>query len=69
MAAFIKRVLAILTVFIIVDVILIVMVNTNRYLPFIGVIVGADQLMLTLGLAAAGIIAAVIGVVMWKLKS
>ena len=69
MAAYIKRVLAVLTVVIIVDIILIYIVNTNRYLPFIGVIAGADQLMITLVLVAAGVFATAIAAVMWKLKS
>ena len=69
MAVFAKRVLAILTVFIVVDVILIWIVNTNRFLPGIGVIAGGDQLLITVVLVAAGALAAVIGVVMWKLKS
>ena len=66
MAAFIKRVLA---VFLIVDIILILIVNTNRYLPGIGVIAGGDQLLITLVLVAAGAIAAAIAAVMWKLKT
>ena len=68
MAAFIKRVLAVFTIFIIVDAILIWIVNTNRYLPGIGVIAGGDQLLITLVLVAAGAIAAAIAAVMWKLK-
>ena len=64
MAAFIKRILFVL---IIVDIILILIVNTSRYIPGIGVITGADQLLITLVLVAAGVIAAAIG--MWKLKS
>ena len=66
MAAYIKHV--VLTVFIIVDIILIWIVNTNRYLPGIGVIAGGDQLLITLVLVAAGAIAAAIAAVMWKLK-
>ena len=66
MAAFIKRVLA---VFLIVDIILILIVNTNRYLPGIGVIAGGDQLLITIVLVAAGLIATVIAAVMWKLKT
>jgi hypothetical protein len=69
MAVFAKRVLAVLTVFIIVDLILILIVNTNRYLPFIGVIAGGDQLLITQVLLAAAAIATAIAVVMWKLKS
>jgi hypothetical protein len=69
MAVFAKRVLAILTVFIVVDVILIWIVNTNRYLPGIGVIAGGDQLLITLVLVGAGVIATAIAAVMWKLKS
>jgi hypothetical protein len=69
MGVFAKRVLAILTVFIVVDVILILIVNTNRYLPGIGVIAGGDQLLITLVLVAAGVIAATIAAVMWKVKS
>ncbi|MHA2424564.1 MAG: hypothetical protein ACXAEF_07235 [Candidatus Thorarchaeota archaeon] len=69
MAVYVKRVLAILSVFIIVDIILILIVNTTRYLPGIGVIAGGDQFLITLVLGAAGAIAAVIAVVMWKLKS
>ena len=65
MAAYIKHVLS---VFIIVDIILIWIVNTNRYLPGIGVIAGGDQLLITLVLVAAGAIAAAIAAVMWKLK-
>ena len=69
MAVFAKRVLAVLTIFIVVDVILIWIVNTNRYLPGIGVIAGGDQLLITLVLVGAGVIAAAIGAVMWKLKT
>ena len=69
MAAFIKRVLAVFTIFIIVDAILIWIVNTNRYLPGIGVISAGDQLMITLVLAAAAVIATAIVAVLWKLKS
>jgi hypothetical protein len=69
MAVYVKRVLAILSVFIIVDIILILIVNTTRYLPGIGVIAGGDQFLITLVLGAAGAIAAVIAVGMWKLKS
>ncbi|MGY5879707.1 MAG: hypothetical protein RTV31_05625 [Candidatus Thorarchaeota archaeon] len=56
-----------ISAFIVVDLILIWIVNTNRYLPGVGVIAGADQLLITVVLAAAGIIAA-IAAVMWKLK-
>ncbi|MGY5873921.1 MAG: hypothetical protein RTV72_16865 [Candidatus Thorarchaeota archaeon] len=69
MAAFIKRVLAVFTIFIIVDAILIWIVNTNRYLPGIGVIAGGDQLLITLVLGAAAVIGAAIVAVLWKLKS
>ena len=69
MAAFIKRVLAILSVFIIVDIILILIVNTTRYLPGIGVIAGGDQFLITLVLGVAGVIAAVIAVAMLKYKT
>jgi hypothetical protein len=69
MAAYIKFVIALIAVFLVVDAFLILIVNTNRYLPGIGVIAGGTQLMITMILVAAGAIAAVIAVVMWKLKT
>ena len=69
MAVYVKRVLAILSMFIIVDIILILIVNTTRYLPGIGVIAGGDQFLITLVLGVAGVIAAVIAVAMLKYKT
>ncbi|MGY5859165.1 MAG: hypothetical protein RTU63_07335 [Candidatus Thorarchaeota archaeon] len=59
--------LILISAFIIVDLILIWIVNTSRFLPGVGVIAGGDQLLITIILVAAGIIAA-IAAVMWKLK-
>ena len=69
MGVFAKRVLIVFTVFLIVDAILIWIVNTNRYLPGIGVIASGDQLFITLVLAGAAVIGAAITALMWKLKT
>ena len=69
MGVFAKRILYVFTIFMIVDAILIWIVNTNRYLPGIGVVAGGDQLLITLVLAAAAVIATAIVAVLWKLKS
>ena len=63
MAAYIKFIAA----FIIVDVILIWIVNTSRFLPGIGTISAGDQLLITMVLVGAAIIASM-AAVMWKLK-
>ena len=69
MGVFAKRVLIVFTVFLIVDAILIWIVNTNRYLPGIGVIAGGDQLFITLVLAGAAVIGAAITALVWKLNT
>ena len=69
MGVFAKRVLIVFTIFLIVDAILIWIVNTNRYLPGIGVIAGGDQFLITMVLAASAVIATAFVAVLWKLKT
>jgi hypothetical protein len=61
------RGIILVTAFVVVDCILIWLVNTNRVLPGVGVISSADQVLITLILVGAAIVA-IFAAVLWKLK-